>query len=161
VITKVKRIFLLVTTLAFSKIEEGVVRVCGIFRRRRCGSQEPFSEVIRQFLPRARKMLPFESSLLYRFKATRQKRSSYDHYMLQIHNMMKYDTHYQNQCPAISMEFTPGSSWIVYTDLVSHAALAGRFVLEQTYYPKVENMLDPALSPQFQIEKMQMRGRVC
>jgi hypothetical protein len=116
---------------------------------------EPFAEVIRQFLPRARKMLPFEAEILFRLKATRKKRSSYDHYMLQIHNTMKYDMDYQSLCPAVSMEFPPGSTWLVYTDLVSHAALSGRFALEQTYYPKVNNMLNPALSPQHQIQRMQ------
>jgi len=116
---------------------------------------EPFSEVMRQFLPRARRLLPLEAEILYRLKATRQRRSHYDHYMLQIHNAMKADVEYQRSCPAVSMEFPPGSTWIVYTDLVSHAALAGRFVLEQTYYPAVENMLNPALSPQRQIQAME------
>lgn len=113
---------------------------------------ETFSDVIRQFLPRTRRMLPFESEILYRIKATRQKRTAYDHYMLQIHNIMKSDADYQNQVQSVTMAFPPGSTWMVYTDLVSHAALSGRFVLEQTYYPTIENMLNPALSPQRQIQ---------
>lgn len=121
---------------------------------------EPFAEVIHQFLPRARKMLPLEAEILYCVKATRQKRSHYDHYMLQIHNTMKHDVEYQRQCAAVPMEFPPGSTWIVYTDLVSHAALAGRFVLEQTYYPAVDNMLNPALSPQRQMHaSVHYRGK--
>ena len=113
---------------------------------------QPFAEVIRHFLPKVRNMLPFEAEILYRLKLTRQKRSKYDHYMLQIHNAMKDDADYQQQCPAISMNFPPGSTWIVYTDLVSHAALSGRLLLEQTYYPPVKNMLNPALSPQQQMK---------
>ncbi len=115
---------------------------------------EDFPKVISQFLPRVRRMAPFEAEILHLVRATRRKRSRYDHCMLQIHNAMKRDMDYQRRCPAIGMEFPPGSTWIVYTDLVSHAALAGRFVLEQTYYPAVENMQNPALSPQRQILQM-------
>ena len=118
---------------------------------------EPFAEVARQFLPRARRMLPFEAEILYRLKATRQKRSHYDHYMLQIHNTMKFDKAYQKRCHAFPVDFPPGSTWIVYTDLVSHAAMAGCFALEQTYYPKVENMLNPVLSPQNQLQATKSR----
>ncbi len=114
---------------------------------------EPFSEVVRQFLPKVRRRLPFEAEILYVLKATRTKRSYYDHCMLQIHNKMKADMNYQHQCRFSSVSFPPGSTWIVYTDLVSHAALAGRFALEQTYYLPVENMLNPALSPQFLLQQ--------
>jgi len=115
---------------------------------------QPFAEVIQQFLPRVRRLLPFEAEILHCLKATRQKRSDYDHCMLQIHNRMKKDLDYQQQVEATAMEFPPGSTWIVYTDLVSHAALAGRFLLEQTYYPSLEKMVNPALSPQHQIRKL-------
>lgn len=114
---------------------------------------ENFADVARQFLPTVRRRLPFEAEILYAIKATRKKRSFYDHCMLQIHNNMKADLNYQQNCHSVSVNFPPGSTWIVYTDLVSHAALAGRFVLEQTYYPSLENMLNPHLSPQFQLEQ--------
>lgn len=114
---------------------------------------EPFADVVRQFLPKVRRMLPLESEILYRLKITKQKRSAYDHYMLRIHNTMKGDENYQRQVQATPMDFPPGSTWLVYTDLVSHAALAGRFLLEQTYYPPVQNMLNYQLSPQFQIQE--------
>ncbi len=113
---------------------------------------EPFAEVINQFLPKTRNMLPFETEILHYLKATRQKRTHYDHYMLQIHNAMKKDLDYQRRVAAIPVEFPPGATWMVYTDLVSHAALAGRLVLEQTYYPALENMLNPELSPQRQMQ---------
>lgn len=112
---------------------------------------ESFSTVIQRFLPKVRPMLPFESDILYRLKITRKKRSHYDHCMLQIHNRMKAEMDYQQQVAAVSVDFPPGSTWIVYTDLVSHAALAGRYLLEQTFYPSVANMLYPMLSPQQQI----------
>lgn len=113
---------------------------------------EPFAQVVERFLPKVRKMWPLEAEILYKIKATRRQRSFYDHCMLQIHNLMKADAHYQKTVPATSIEFPPGSTWIVYTDLVSHAALAGQFVLEQTYYPPIQNMADPGLSPQMQMQ---------
>lgn len=114
---------------------------------------EPFTHVVQQFLPKVRRMLPFEAELLYQLKVTRKKRTEYDHCMLQIHNRMKADLDYQRRANAVAMDFPPGSTWIVYTDLVSHAALAGRFLLKQTYYPAVEKMLHPLLSPQRQIQQ--------
>lgn len=114
---------------------------------------QPFAEVMQRFLPSVRSMLPLEAEILYRLKATRRKRTHYDHYMLQIHNAMKADLDYQRRVDAFSMAFPPGSTWMVYTDLVSHAALAGRFVLEQTYYPAIERMLNPQLAPQSQMQQ--------
>jgi 3-deoxy-D-manno-octulosonic acid hydroxylase-like protein len=113
---------------------------------------EPFAQVVERFLPRVRNMLPLEAEVLYKLKATRRKRSFYDHCMLQIHNAMKADTHYQQTVNAVPLEFPPGSTWIVYTDLVSHAALAGQFVMEQTFYPPIQNMANPGLSPQMQMQ---------
>lgn len=121
---------------------------------------EPFSEVIRKFFPKVRPRFPFESVILHALKATRKKRSYYDHCMLQIHNKMKADMNYQQQCRAIPVNFPPGSTWIVYTDLVSHAALAGRFVLEQTYYLPVDKMLNPALAPQAIIQQQRIQRAV-
>ena len=115
---------------------------------------EPFADVIQQFLPKVRRMLPFESSILYRLKITKKKRAAYDHYMLKIHNTMKGDENYQRTVVATPMDFPSGSTWIVYTDLVSHAALAGRFLLEQTFYPPVENMINYQWSPQYQIQAL-------
>ncbi|MBS0349961.1 MAG: Kdo hydroxylase family protein [Proteobacteria bacterium] len=114
---------------------------------------EPFAEVINQFLPYVRKLWPFEAQILKRVHITREKRSYYDHCMLQIHNNMKKKLDYQAQVAGNLIEFPPGSSWIVYTDLVSHSALSGSWALEQTYYPKVENMLNPELSPQLLMSK--------
>ncbi len=99
-------------------------------------------------------MFPGEAHLLYLLKITKKKRSHYDHYMLQIHNKMKATSSYQRNVSATEMSFPPGSTWIVYTDLVSHAALSGRFALEQTFYPPITNMLNFKLSPQHQIQEI-------
>ncbi len=109
---------------------------------------ESFQEVIQQFLPKVRRMLPFEASFLSVMGLTRKKRDLYDHCMLQIHNRMKKDMQYQQNVKDETIAFPPGSTWIVFTDLVSHAALRGRYVLEQTFYPHLEKMQHPHLSPQ-------------
>ncbi len=114
---------------------------------------EPFQNVMQRFLPNVRAPMPFEAEILFRLKITKKKRQPYDHYMLKVHNSMKKDMNYQKNISATAMKFPPGSTWVVYTDLVSHAALEGKFVLEQTYYPPVEKMQNPTLSPQMQMLK--------
>lgn len=36
---------------------------------------------------------------------------------------------------------------MVFTDLVSHAAMSGQYALEQTYHLPVNSMLDPSRAP--------------
>jgi len=74
--------------------------------------------------------------------------------MLQIHDTMKGDITYQNTVPANEFSFPSGSSWIVMTDKVSHAALSGQFILEQTFYLPVEAMQKPDQSPLRILEKI-------
>jgi hypothetical protein len=113
---------------------------------------ESFQEVIQQFLPKVRRMLPFEADFLSLTRLTRKKRHLYDHCMLQIHNRMKKDMRYQQNVKDEKIAFPPGSTWIVFTDIVSHAATQGRYVLEQTFYPSIDKMHNPDLSPQRQIQ---------
>ncbi|HLF66714.1 MAG TPA: Kdo hydroxylase family protein, partial [Gammaproteobacteria bacterium] len=114
----------------------------------------PYQEVAKRFLPKVRRPLPLEADILYFLKITRKKRLPYDHYMLQIHDTMKGDMNYQQQVAFTPVQFPPGSTWMVYTDLVSHAALAGRYVMEQTFYPPVENMYTPEHSPHAQLQQL-------
>jgi len=41
----------------------------------------------------------------------------------------------------------PSFTWIVFTDRVMHAALAGQFLLEQTFYLPVAAMRDASRAP--------------
>ncbi len=93
----------------------------------------PFPEVVEYFYPKLKKPLLGSAILLHALRITKNKRSLYDHYMLQLHNAMKSDLVYQSQVPQIEFQFPSGSTWIVYTDQVSHAAMAGQFTLEQTF----------------------------
>ena len=57
-------------------------------------------------------------------------------------------------------EFTPGSTWLVYTDQVSHAAMAGQYAFEQTFYLPVSGMADPSKSPLRVLERLLRRELV-
>jgi hypothetical protein len=95
---------------------------------------EPFENVVKTFAPKTKRPLPGVSYLMKLFGLTKDIRTPYDHYMLQIHNAMKEDDNYQKTASQEEIRFPAGCSWIVFTDQVSHAALAGRGVLEQTFY---------------------------
>jgi hypothetical protein len=73
---------------------------------------------------------------------------------------MKADTAYQAQAPQHTQQFAPGSSWLVYTDQVSHAAMAGQHLFEQTFYLPVEAMHDVATSPLRVLERLLRRQLV-
>lgn len=115
---------------------------------------EPFEKVANQFIPKITKPFPGTSSLLRLLKITKSYRTLYDHYMLQMHNMMKADEEYQVKAEQQEIRFPPGSSWIAQTDDVSHAAMQGQYVLEQTFYLPVKAMKDESLSPLRVLEKI-------
>jgi len=75
------------------------------------------------------------------------KRSPYDEFMMRFHNCLKENAAFQKNCPKQHWEFPPGSSWMVYTDMVSHAVLSGQFALEQTLIVSREVMVEPKKSP--------------
>jgi 3-deoxy-D-manno-oct-2-ulosonic acid (Kdo) hydroxylase len=114
---------------------------------------EPFEDVVKKIAPGLRKPFPGLSKLLKFFKITKDYRTLYDHYMLGLHDTMKGDMVYQKKVNQKEVKFKPGSTWIVYTDQVSHAAMSGQHVLEQTYYLPVEGMHDQETSPLRVLEK--------
>lgn len=118
---------------------------------------EPFEKVAQQFLPKIRRPLPGSAKLMQWLKITKSYRTEYDYLMLQIHNQMKADEHYQRYAKQTEVRFPPGSTWIVQTDHVSHAAMAGQHLLEQTFYLPVTAMLKPELSPIKVLEKLTER----
>lgn len=73
--------------------------------------------------------------------------SAYDGWMTDFHNFLKENTTFQTQSRQDTWAFPPGSSWMVYTDVVSHAVLSGRFALEQTLLVGLDGMVTPELAP--------------
>ncbi|MDI9818186.1 MULTISPECIES: Kdo hydroxylase family protein [unclassified Legionella] len=108
---------------------------------------ESFDKVMERFATSIPAYNRTVAKFLYWMRATKSLRSPYDHYQLNLHDKMKLDDEYQQSVDKQRVEFKPQSTWIVFTDQVSHAALSGQFLLEQTFYLPVEAMMDPALSP--------------
>jgi 3-deoxy-D-manno-oct-2-ulosonic acid (Kdo) hydroxylase len=75
------------------------------------------------------------------------KRSPYDDFMMRFHNFLKENVTYQAQGKREAWSFPPGSSWMVYTDMVPHAVLAGQYALEQTFLVAPEAMVAPEHAP--------------
>ena len=115
---------------------------------------EPFESVARRYLPALRGPVWGSSQLLGFLGITKGRRSPYDHFMLQMHDRMKSDSDYQTEAAQISHEFDAGSTWIVFSDHVSHAAMKGRYALEQTFYLPVNCMLNPAQAPLRILERL-------
>lgn len=115
---------------------------------------EPFPEVLRRFAPQIPTYSKLKAHILNLVRTTKTLRSAYDHYMLYLHDTMKLDDAYQAQVKKVRVDFPAQSTWIVFTDHVSHAALSGQHLLEQTFYLPVENMTEPAFSPLWQWQKM-------
>ena len=115
---------------------------------------EAFPSVAQQFLPKISKPLPGSAKFLYWTGLTKSIRSHYDHIMLQIHDRMKLDIDYQKRVEYTELRFPPGSSWIVSTDQVSHAAISGQYILEQTFYLPVTAMKNPETAPLHILENL-------
>jgi hypothetical protein len=126
---------------------------------------EPFARLVGQFTP-AKIAIPQPDSALARVgKRLAQaaglgklmpqvKRTPYDEFMMRLHNTMKEDAAFQESCPKERFDFPAGSSWMVYTETVPHAVLAGQFALEQTFLVDPGAMVDPASSPLAILEKL-------
>lgn len=108
---------------------------------------ESFEAVANRFLPQIKKPIHGSAALLRFLRITKSYRTAYDHYMLQMHDKMKENEHYQQHADQREVRFPPGSTWIVQTDHVSHAAMQGQYVLEQTFYLPVHAMQDESRSP--------------
>jgi hypothetical protein len=80
-------------------------------------------------------------------------RSPYDHFMLKMHNFLKENSSFQENCQKDEWLFPPGSCWAVFTDQVSHAALAGQYALEQTFLIPKNTLLCPEKAPLAVLER--------
>lgn len=115
---------------------------------------ESFEQVAARFLTEIKKPTFGASTALRLLRITKSYRTRYDHYMLHLHDRMKADDRYQETAQQQEVRFPPGSSWIVQTDHVSHAAMHGQHVLEQTFYLPVQAMFDETRSPLRILERM-------
>ena len=124
-------------------------------RRWRLG--EPFPQFARHFLPRTRAPLPGMASALHALGITKQRRSHYDHLMLQLHDSVKADGDYQRNAPQQPFAFPSGATWMVFSDQVLHAAMAGQYALETTFFIEPGALADEEKSPLRVLEKLKGR----
>ena len=126
---------------------------------------EPFAGLVPQFAPR-QIALPHPDNAVSRAARTAAnaiglgsvipslKRSPYDDFMMRFHNFLKENDAFQAGCVKHFSRFPPGSSWMVYTDTVPHAVLAGQYALEQTFLVAPEALVAPQHSPLAVLERM-------
>lgn len=81
-------------------------------------------------------------------------RSPYDEFMLSFHHFLKANGAYQDDAPKTRLVFPPGSTWIVFTDMVSHAVLSGQYALEQTFVVARQSLALPEKAPIAILERL-------
>lgn len=118
---------------------------------------DPFAQIVPQFVPtqiaprpdtrasRAAKSLGRAVGLGAAIPSL--KRSRYDDFMMRFHNFLKENARFQTECAKHPWQFPAGSSWMVYTDTVPHAVLAGQYALEQTFLVSPDALVAPEYSP--------------
>jgi hypothetical protein len=128
------------------------VNTTGQGRHWRLGA--PFEDVARTFVARLPKQKPGSAWLLKAANLTKDYRTAYDHMMLNLHDTMKADDEYQARVMRNEFHFPPGSTWIVFTDMTSHAAMGGQHLFEQTFYLPVSAMENEAKAPLRVLERL-------
>jgi hypothetical protein len=150
-------------------------RILRVFSNINCAGEsrqwvigEPFAEAATRFLPRTQSLtttaatsprrLPWPSWALRGLGLTKGRRTEYDRLMLGLHDEMKADDAYQQSAKRSTFAFPAGSSWVVFTDMVPHAATGGQYALEQTFYLPVQAMHHPERSPLRILEALTRRS---
>lgn len=126
---------------------------------------DPFSRIVDAFVP-GKLAVPHADNELKRTGRAwvraaglgrllpRWQRTPYDEFMMRLHNTMKEDAGFQATCTREFVQFGPGSSWMVYTETVPHAVLAGQYALEQTFQIDPAATVTPWSAPVSILEKM-------
>ena len=108
---------------------------------------EPFTDVAKKFVPRAKPYSAWQAKALELLHVTKSYRSEYDHLMLQLHDGMKGDMDYQQNAPQETVPFAAGSTWVCFSDQAVHAVMAGQYMLEQTLFLPPGSEYNPEASP--------------
>ena len=74
--------------------------------------------------------------------------SPYDRLMRRFHNYMKDTAEFQASADVHrEFAFPPGSAWMVFTDMVTHACVRGRYAFIDTFVVPLANCRRPECSP--------------
>jgi len=115
---------------------------------------DDFETAARRFATGLSLPLPGSGQLLALLRVTKSPRSAYDALMLQLHDRMKGDEEFQRSSRQSTIDFPAASTWLAFTDEVSHAAMAGQYQLEQTFLVPVASMQCPERSPLRVLERL-------
>jgi 3-deoxy-D-manno-oct-2-ulosonic acid (Kdo) hydroxylase len=85
-------------------------------------------------------------------------RPPYDEFMHRFHNYLKENEAYQETARAEILSFPPGSTWMVFTDMVAHSVLSGQYALEQTFLIARESLVLPQRAPVAVLERLAGRS---
>ena len=118
---------------------------------------EPFEAHAKRYLPTIPRPLPGSAWLLAATGITKRRRTEYDHVMLQLHDRAKADAEFQRRSPQARVDFAPGTTWVVFSDQVLHAAMGGQHMMEQTFYLDVAHQQRPEASPRGTLERLMGR----
>jgi hypothetical protein len=127
----------------------------GVAREWRVG--EPFADFARRFGPKTHSSARPLLWLMWKLGITKKLRSEYDVRMLQLHDLAKADLDYQRTAPRQDIAFPSGSTWIVFSDQVLHAAMRGKCMMEQTIYLGPEAIGDRSPAPKDVLEGLLQR----
>ena len=115
---------------------------------------EPFRPHAQRFFKAAEAPRPLKAWLMDTMGLTKSRRTDYDHYMGQLHDLGKKDLLYQETSPQERFEFPSGTTWVVFSDQVLHAVIGGQFMLEQTFKLPPAHLVNPAAGPLAILEEM-------
>lgn len=115
---------------------------------------ESFEAHAQRYLPKISKPLPGSAWLMEKTGITKRRRTEYDHVMLQLHDRAKADAEFQRSSPQAAVSFAPGTTWVVYSDQVLHAAMGGQHMMEQTFYLDTARLQQPDTSPLHTLERL-------
>jgi hypothetical protein len=121
---------------------------------------KPFDQTAGRFLSSIKPPFPFSSAALMLTSTTKSRRTVYDHFMLCLQDRMKRDQHYQEEAEQAKVEFPADSTWLAFTDQVSHAAIRAQYQLEQTFLLDISRLHDQSTAPLHVLEKLAGRKLV-
>jgi 3-deoxy-D-manno-octulosonic acid hydroxylase-like protein len=81
-------------------------------------------------------------------------RPPYDEFMHRFHNFLKENEAYQEGAKSETISFPPGSTWMVFTDMVAHSVLSGQYALEQTFLIARKSLVLPEQAPVTVLERL-------
>lgn len=87
------------------------------------------------------------SGLLNFVRPARYLRTTYDQFMVRMHNYLKLNEQFQERCAKRFWSFAPSSAWMFFSDGISHATLRGRCALEHSYFVAPDALALPHESP--------------